>query len=78
MEKLSIEAIRTQLEMTQEDMAKAIGISVPTYIQKVKKRSEWKGSELNKISLIIRNDSGQNRLLIFYPNCYENRNKTEN
>lgn len=52
MEKLSIEAIRTQLEMTQEDMAKAIGISVPTYIQKVKKRSEWKGSELNKISLI--------------------------
>lgn len=52
MEKLSIEAIRAQLKMTQEDMAKALGMSVATYIQKVKKRTEWKSGELIKIKQI--------------------------
>ncbi len=50
--KLTIEMIRTQLGLTQKEMAKALHISTTTYIQKVKKRVEWKGSELNKIRLM--------------------------
>ena len=47
--KMTIEAIRVQMKMTQEELAEKLGISTSTYIQKVKKRAEWKGSELNKI-----------------------------
>ena len=47
--KMTVEAIRVQMGMTQEEFAEKLGISTSTYIQKVKKRAEWKGSELNKI-----------------------------
>jgi len=47
--KMTVETIRVQMGMTQEELAEKLGMSTSTYIQKVKKRAEWKGSELNKI-----------------------------
>lgn len=52
MEKLKIEAIRKQLNKTQEEMAKLIGITPTSYSLKERKIREWKGSELVKISKI--------------------------
>lgn len=48
--KLKVEAIRKQLGMTQEELAKILGITPTTYALKEKKIREFKGSELVKIS----------------------------
>lgn len=48
--KLKIEAIRKQMGLTQEEIAKELGITSTSYSLKEKKKREFKGSELVKIS----------------------------
>lgn len=48
--KLKVEAIRKQMGMTQEELARILGITSTAYALKEKKKREFKGSELVKIS----------------------------
>lgn len=50
--KWTIEAIRKQLGYTQAEMAKQLKLSVVSYCNKEQKKVEWKGSELNTISIL--------------------------
>ena len=47
--KITVEARRVQMDLTQKQLANKLNMSTSTYIQKAKKRVEWKGSELIKI-----------------------------
>lgn len=48
--KLKPEAIRTNLGMNQTEFAKKLGLSVRVYQKRIKKQSEWKISEVSKLS----------------------------
>lgn len=48
--KLKPEAIRTNLGMNQSEFAKKLGISVRVYQKRLKRESEWKISEVSKLS----------------------------
>lgn len=50
MQKLSIKAIRANLDMTQEEFAKAIGMPISTYRLKEQGKSDWTYKEVIAIS----------------------------
>ena len=49
MDKLKPEAIRVNLDMSQEDFAKALGLTVRTYHYRLQKRTDWRYKELVKL-----------------------------
>lgn len=48
--KLKVEAIRKQLELRQDEMAKILGMTTATYISRVKGVTDWKAKEIAKIA----------------------------
>ena len=48
--KIKVEAVRKQMEMTQGELAKALGMSEVTYLSRIKKKTDWKAKELALIS----------------------------
>ena len=48
--KLKIEAVRKQLELRQDELAKILGITTTTYISRVKGVTDWKAKEVAKIA----------------------------
>ena len=49
MDKIKPEAIRANLEMSQVDFAKALGLTVRTYHYRLQKRTDWRYRELVKL-----------------------------
>lgn len=49
MDKLKPEAIRVNLDMSQADFAKALGLTVRTYHYRLQKRTDWRYKELVKL-----------------------------
>ena len=47
---INIEAVRGQLMLTKEQLAKKLGISVNSYDKRIRKEVEWKASEVHKLS----------------------------
>ena len=49
MERIKIKAVRANMDMTQEDMAKHLGISITAYILKEQGKREFTWSEVYRI-----------------------------
>lgn len=53
-----IKSIRTGANLTQDQMAKALGISRTTYINKENGLVDWKLSEMNKFADTVNENTG--------------------
>lgn len=55
-----IKSLRVGAGITQDQMAKALGMSVPTYKLREDNRTDWKLSEMNAFTDAINMATGQN------------------
>lgn len=55
-----IKSLRVGAGITQDQMAKALGMSVPTYKLREDNRTDWKLSEMNAFADAINEATGQN------------------
>ncbi len=55
-----VKSIRTGANLTQEQMAKAMGISRSAYINKENGVVDWKLSEMNKFADVVNENTGTN------------------
>lgn len=55
-----IKSLRVGAGITQDQMAKALGMSVPTYKLREDNRTDWKLSEMNAFTDAINEATGQN------------------
>ena len=55
-----IKSLRTGAGITQDQMAKALGMSVPTYRLREDNRADWKLSEMNAFTDVINKATGAN------------------
>ena len=53
-----VKSIRVGAGITQEQMANALGISIPTYKAKEDGKSDWKLSEMNKFTEAVNEATG--------------------
>ncbi len=53
-----VKSIRVGAGITQEQMADALGISIPTYKAKEDGKSDWKLSEMNKFTDAVNEATG--------------------
>ena len=55
-----IKSLRTGAGLTQDQMAKALGMSVPTYRLREDNRADWKLTEMNAFTDVINKATGAN------------------
>lgn len=55
-----VKSIRVGAGITQEQMAKSLGLSIPTYKAKEDGKSDWKLSEMNKFTDTVNEATGCN------------------
>jgi DNA-binding XRE family transcriptional regulator len=55
-----IKSLRTGAGITQDQMAKALGMSVPTYVNRENGIGDWKLSEMQKFIEVVNNATGSN------------------
>jgi DNA-binding XRE family transcriptional regulator len=55
-----VKSIRVGAGITQDQMAKVLGISVPTYLSRENGVSDWRLTEMNTFTETINNATGKN------------------
>ncbi len=68
---LKLRALLIENNLTNEDIAKKLGISKQSFSMKINNKREFKASEINKLSLLLNLSNSADVISIFFANCVE-------
>lgn len=68
---LKLRALLIENNLTNEDIAKKLGISKQSFSMKINNKREFKASEINKLSLLLNLSNSADVISIFFANRVE-------
>ena len=68
---LKLRALLVENNLTNEDIAKKLGISKQSFSMKINNKREFKASEINKLSALLNLSNSCDVITIFFANCVE-------
>ena len=68
---LKLRALLVENNLTNEDIAKQLGISKQSFSMKINNKREFKASEINKLSMLLNLSNSCDVITIFFANRVE-------